>query len=158
MKQLYVFILVLLLVSCKYFNVKKTSSDAILKEDLKAFNWEDVDEYPSFSICDSSATKTVRKICFQNVLMNHITSFLQRETIVVTQDINDTIQLKFQINRLGDLLLKEAKTEPLTIQEIPNINCLLRQSLDSLPQIFPANKRGQLVTTEFYLPVIIKVD
>ena len=158
MKQFYVFILVLLLVSCEYFNVKKTSSEAILKEELQTFNWEDVDEYPSFSVCDSSTTKKESEVCFQNVLVNHITSFLQEEVIVVTQDINDTILLKFQINKLGNLLLKEAKIDALIIEEIPNINVLINQSLDSLPQIFPANKRGQQVTTEFNLPIIIKVN
>ena len=56
------------------------------------------------------------------------------------------------------MLLKEAKIDALIIEEIPNINVLINQSLDSLPQIFPANKRGQQVTTEFNLPIIIKVN
>jgi hypothetical protein len=158
MKQFCVFVIVLMLVSCEYFNVKKTSSDAILKEELHTFNWDDVDEYPSFSLCDSSVTKSEKKVCFQNTIVNHITNYLQKEVIVVSQDINDTILLKFQVNKLGDLVLIQAKVDSITIQEIPEINKLLKQSLDSLPKIFPAIKRGQQVTAEFNLPIIISVN
>ena len=158
MKQFCVFVIVLMLVSCEYFNVKKTSSDAILKEELQTFNWDDVDEYPSFSLCDSSVTKSEKKVCFQNTIVNHITNYLQKEVIVVSQDINDTILLKFQVNKLGDLVLIQAKVDSITIQEIPEINKLLKQSLDSLPKIFHAIKRGQQVTAEFNLPIIISVN
>jgi len=158
MKQLCVFVIVLVLVSCEYFNVKKTSSDAILKEELQTFNWDDVDEYPSFSLCDSSVTKSEKKVCFQNTIVKHITNYLQKEVIVVTQDINDTILLKFQVNKLGDLVLLQANIDSITIQEIPEINKLLKQSLDSLPKIFPAIKRGQQVTADFNLPIIISVN
>lgn len=147
-----------MLMSCEYFNVKKTSSDAILKEELQTFNWSDVDEYPSFSSCDSSGTKTKRKACFQNTIVSHIINYLQREVIIVTQDIQDTILLKLQVNKSGDLLLIDAEIDALTVQEIPKISAFINQSLDSLPKIFPAIKRGQQVTTEFDLPIIISVN
>ena len=53
MKKISVLLCVLILSSCEYFNVKKTSSEAILKEELQTFNWNEVDAYPSFSDCDS---------------------------------------------------------------------------------------------------------
>lgn len=158
MKQLFVLILVLTLTSCEYFNVKKTSSEAILKEELQTFNWKNVDQYPTFSNCDSSQTKSESISCFQSTLINHINSYLQKEIIVVTQDVTDTIQLQFQISRLGELSLMDAKIDSVTLLEIPNIKSLLHESLDSLPKIFPAIKRGQQVTTEFNLPIIIHVN
>ncbi|GGK21677.1 hypothetical protein GCM10007962_14820 [Yeosuana aromativorans] len=147
-----------MLVSCEYFNAKKTSSEAILKEELQTFNWNDVDEYPSFSICDSSTTKQERKQCFENTLLNYITNSLQKDTIVVTQDINDTINLHLQVSSKGLLSLVDIQVDSLTFHEIPNIKELLAQSLDSLPKIFPALKRGQQVKTEFKLPIIIQVN
>ncbi|WP_166966912.1 hypothetical protein [Yeosuana marina] len=158
MKQICVFILLLMLTSCEFFNVKKTSSEAILKEELQTFNWNDVDEYPSFSVCDSSSAKQERRRCFENTLTAHITSFLQKDTIVVTQDINDTINLKLQVSDTGVLSLLQVNVDSVTNQEIPNIKELLAQSLDSLPKIFPALKRGQQVKTEFKLPIIIHVN
>ena len=158
MKPFCVFLFVLMLTSCEYFNVKKTSSEAILKEELQTFNWNDVDEYPSFSVCDSTTSKNERKLCFQNTLTFHITNYLQNERIVVTQDILDTLLLDFQVSKSGDLVLLESKIDSLTHLEIPNIKVLLKNSLDSLPEIFPAIKRGQQVTTEFNLPIIISVN
>lgn len=148
----------LVLVSCEYFNAKKTSSEAILKEELQTFNWNEVDEYPSFSVCDSSATKQERRLCFENILTTHITNSLQKDTIIVTQNIEDTIHLQLQISDKGIISLVNVKVDSLTNQEIPNIKELLAKSIDSLPKIFPALKRGQQVKTEFKLPIIIHVN
>ena len=158
MRQICVFLLFLMLLSCEYFNVKKTSSEAILKEELQTFNWNEVDEYPSFSLCDSSTTKQERKQCFETVLTSHITNYLQQDTLVVTQDIKDTIILQVQISEIGVLSLLNVKVDSVTQQEIPNIENILAKSLDSLPKIFPALKRGQQVKTEFKLPIIIHAN
>lgn len=158
MKQICVFIVCIVLTSCEYFNVKKTSPEAILKEELQTFNWNDVDEYPTFSICDSLITKHEKKECFAGVLNTHISKYLLQERIIVTKDINDTMELQFQVSEQGVLTLLDARIDSLTMAEIPNIKDLLTQSLDTLPNIFPAIKRGQQVRTEFKLPIIIKVN
>lgn len=144
--------------SCEYFKVKKTTTEAILKEELKTFNWEEVDAYPSFKACDSSFVKQEQKQCFETVLREHITTNLQKEFIVVTQDISDTLSLDFKVSEKGDLTLRGIQLDSITEKEIPNIKALLRKSLDSLPRIFPAVKRGQHVKTEFKLPIIINVN
>jgi hypothetical protein len=158
MKYSFVFLLVLLFTSCDYFKVKKTTSDAILKEELETFNWDEVDEYPSFSDCDSVLSKDKKTQCFQETITSNITGFLQDEKIVVTQDIQDTILLGFQVSKSGKLVLTKAKIDTLTIKEIPNIKSLLHKSLEALPKIYPAIKRGQQVTTEFDLPIIVSVN
>ncbi len=158
MRRICVFMFFILLMSCEYFNAKKTSSDAILQEELQTFNWKDVDEYPSFSVCDSSTTKQQRKQCFEITLTTYITNFLQKDTIVVNQNIQDTINLQIQISDKGILSLVDLKIDSVTDLEIPNLKALLFQSLDSLPKIYPALKRGQQVKTEFKLPIIIQVN
>ena len=158
MKQIYVLIVALTLTSCEYFNVKKTSPEAILKEELKTFNWNDVDVYPSFSSCDSIESKPQKTVCFTDVLTAHILKHLQNETIVVTHDVTDTINLKFQVSETGVLSLLNIEVDSTIIKEIPNIEALIHSSLDSLPKVFPAIKRGQQVKTEFELPVIIQAN
>jgi hypothetical protein len=158
MKHLCLFFGFLLLVSCNYFDVKKTTSDAILNEELKTFNWNDVDDYPSFASCNDGVSKEEKKACFQNTLTAIITNRIQKDTLIVSQNIDDTIFIKFQISETGILSFIEAKVDSITLQEIPNINELLTNSLDSLPKIYPAIKRGQQVKTAFTLPVIIRVN
>ncbi|KJD36931.1 hypothetical protein PW52_00270 [Tamlana sedimentorum] len=158
MRLIFTFLLVFLLTSCDFFMVKKTSSQDILNEELNAFNWTDVDEYPSFSSCDSIKVKSDRKDCFQNSLAIHIWEFLKKEKITVTQDITDTIVLNFNLSKTGVLKLTDSKMATATRKEIPNIEALITQSLDSLPKIYPAIKRGQHVNAAFSLPIIINVN
>ena len=157
MKHILVFLFIIL-VSCEYFNVKKTSSEAILNEELQTFNWNDVDVYPSFPVCDSLQTKDEKTACFTEVLTNHILKYLENEPIIVTHSIKDTVNLQFQISETGTLSLLNVYVDSLTVSEIPNIENLIYSSLDSLPKIFPAIKRGQQVKTEFKLPIIISAN
>lgn len=158
MRQFCVILLVLLLCSCEYFNVKKTTPEAILEEDLKAINWEDVDVYPSFSECDSLIVKAEKKACFESTLYSEINEYLLQEKIVVTQNVHDTVFLHFRISKDGKTTLLEAKIDSAVTAQIPNIREILLNSLAQLPKIKSATKQGQPVTAEFELPVIIKVD
>ncbi len=158
MKYLTILLLVLCFSSCDYFDKKKVYSEDILKEDLQTINWNDVDEYPTFSSCDSSSAKSQRKQCFETTLTTYITTQLSNEIIVVTEDINDTIIITFQISEKGKLTVLDIKSSNLIKSQIPKMDTLLVKSLKGLPQIFPAIKRSQQVKTEFKLPVVISVN
>lgn len=157
MKYLTILFLILCVSSCDYFDKKKVYSEDILKKDLQTFNWNEVDEYPTFAVCDSSSTKAQRKYCFETTLSSHIISQLDIEKIVVTKDINDTIIIRFQISETGKLSVIDIKISDLIKAQIPKIDTLLIESLKDLPKIFPAIKRSQQVKTEFKLPIVINV-
>ncbi|WP_034062574.1 hypothetical protein [Lacinutrix jangbogonensis] len=158
MQKVFVFLLIICATSCDYFNAKKISSEDIYNEEQKTFNWNAVDTYPTFSTCDTFETKTEKKTCFENTLSQHITSRLQNETIIVSQDIEDTLVLEFQISELGEIAIKNIDLKETTETEIPNIKNMISESLNTLPQIFPAIKRNQPVKTEFRLPIVIAVN
>lgn len=158
MRQFCVILLVLFVSSCDYFNVKKTSPEAILKEELQTFDWENVDAYPSFSQCDSLQLKEEKRVCFESTVYAEISAFLQKQIIVVTKDVNDTLMLKLRVTSKGDITLLDTKMDSLTKAEIPELEKLILKSLDTLPKINPAIKRSQPVTTEFELPLIVKVN
>ena len=158
MKYLKVFILIFCLTSCDYFDKKKVNSQDIVKEELETFNWNEVDEYPSFDICNSSDTKELRKQCFQTTLTNHITAQLALRKIVVTEDLNDTIEMSFFVSEKGEIHVLSIESNPHISVQIPEINTFLTEGLNNLPKISPAIKRGQQVKTEFKIPIIIKVE
>jgi hypothetical protein len=101
---------------------------------------------------------TNKKQCFETTLANHISTQLAKETFVVTQDINDTIILEFLISEKGQLQIEKFTVDSLTIAELPNIQQIIESSLDSLPPIYAALKRGQQVKTQFKLPIILQVN
>lgn len=158
MKKVFFFLLVICVSSCEYFNAKKIASEDILKEELETFNWTSVDTYPTFSICDTLEAKAEKKTCFENTVSQHITSSLQNETIMVSQDIEDTLVLEFQISETGKITIQHIGLSELTEAEIPEIKAMIENSLNTLPQIFPAIKRNQPVKTEFKLPIVIAVN
>ena len=158
MKYLLFIIICLFVTSCNYFDVKKTSSEEILNEELQSFNWKDVDVFPAFASCDSSSTLQERKICFENTLIKHIQNSLSSEKMVVSTDLTDTIFIDFKLSDKGEISILNLKIKEETIKALPNITNQINSAIDSLPKIYPAIKRGQLVTTQFKLPIIIKAD
>ena len=155
MKRLILIVILAMLSSCDYFNKKKIDTKEILDEELKSINWNDVDEYPTFTICDSSDNK---KTCFENVLRNRLNNYLAKQNIVVTEDISDTILLKIHIDNKGNFTLKDIVSNEITKTQIPQLDSLLQHSFDSLPKIYPAIKRSQQVATEFNLPVVVNIN
>lgn len=155
MKRLILIAILVVLTSCDYFDKKKIDSKEILDEELKSINWNDVDEYPTFSICDSSNNK---KTCFEDVLRNRLNEQLSKQNIVVSEDVSDTILLKIHIDNRGHFTIKNIVSSEMTKTQIPQLDSLLRHSFDSLPRIYPAIKRSQQVATEFSLPVVVNIN
>ena len=111
MKNLTIFILILSLSSCDYFDKKKVNSQDIVNEELQTFNWNDVDEYPSFKTCESLSSKQESKQCFETTLITHITNKLSDEIIVVTENVEDTVVIKFHISETGNLSVLNIKNK-----------------------------------------------
>lgn len=159
MKRLIVlFIFVFTLTSCEYFKTKKVYTEDILEEELQAINWNDVDEYPTFSTCDATATNLDKKTCFESLLHEALNANLKRQNIIVTEDVTDTVVLKIHIDKQGNFSIKDIVSREFTRSQIPQLDSILRSSFDSLPQIYPAIKRSQHVATEFSLPVVINIQ
>lgn len=148
----------ILLCSCDYFQSKKVSPEQLLEEEMQAINWNDVDEYPTFSDCDTATTNQEKKACFENHLHELLTSHLEKQIIIVTEDVSDTVLLKIHIDKTGQFSIRNIDMDAMTKAQIPHLDSILRHSFDSLPKIYPAIKRSQQVATEFSLPVIVNIN
>lgn len=158
MKYLIILFFALSVSSCDYFNKQKVYSEDILKEDLDTFNWKEVDEYPTFAVCDDSTTNKQKRQCFESTLSKHIAGYLHDQVIIVTQDVKDTVVITFGISEQGILSVENIESSGLIKTQIPELDTLLVNSLKGLPEIHPAIKRSQQVKTEFKLPVVISVN
>nr|AOE13909.1 hypothetical protein [uncultured bacterium]CCF99204.1 conserved hypothetical protein [uncultured Flavobacteriia bacterium] len=155
------FLLFLLFVSlsgCRDMETKKVSSESILAEELKEIDMKEVDEYPSMEGCDSLATRTSRKRCFERELSTNFQKFLATKILVFSDPIRDTIWLDLSITATGEAEINAIKIPDSLERQIPQMQQWLRQSLDSLPEIYPAIKRGIPVRTAFKMPVVIRVE
>ena len=155
MKRIIPLLFFVIFNSCDYFDKKKIDTKTIVEEELKSIDWNDVDQYPTFSICDSTDNK---KMCFEDVLRNRLNEQLAKQNIVVSEDVSDTVVLKIHIDKTGAFSIKDILSEQTTKELIPQLDSLLRHSFDSLPKIHPAIKRSQQVATEFNLPVVVNIN
>lgn len=142
--------------ACKEFNLKKINESTLVEEELKNINWNSVDEYPTFETCDSTSNQSPES-CFKKILVGHINEALSKANIVITEDINDTIMLRLQIDDQGKISIPDIEAKSTTREAIPSLDSLMRDCLSDLPKVYPAIKRGQQVSTEFQLPVVVVI-
>jgi hypothetical protein len=144
--------------SCELNINKKISVDEILDGEWKTFNWSDVDEYPSFSTCDSLSSLSLKKECFIFTLSNQISVDLISNTKTVNRIIQDTVILKFIISKDGEIDFDELIVDESIIDLRSLIDLSFKSSIKKLPKIFPAIKRGQQVNVKFSLPIYVSTE
>lgn len=159
MKHWFIYILIFLLAtSCQLFDTEKVSSEEIYNEEMGTINWKDVDNYPAFSNCENILEKPEQKECFINTINTHLYKSINDEGMVAVRDVHDTVKVRFEVSRKGELSIREIRMDTLLQKEFPNLEKCLLQSIDSLQPVAPAYKRGIPVKTQFTLPVIIKTN
>ena len=158
MKYILFFFFFFFFFSCELNINKKISVDEILDEEWKMFNWSDVDEYPSFSTCDSLSSLSLKKECFIFTLSNQISVDLISNTKTVNRIIQDTVILKFTISKDGEIDFDELILDEDIIELGGLIDLSFKSSIEKLPRIFPAIKRGQQVNVKFSLPIFVSTE
>jgi len=158
MKQLWTYCLILFLcVSCDFFKKPVVTEEELVAQEKESINLNTVDEFPSFSNCDS-LEKEQQKNCFFQTLTDQIYEQLTQNNLLVTKTIKDTIQVELYIDTLGIVNVIDIQKNAVTAKYIPSIDSLIKVSTENLPKASPAYKRGIPVQTKFILPIILNVE
>ena len=144
--------------SCDGIITQKKSSEEFLEEELKTINWNDVDTYPLFKGCNENDSKELQKKCFETLIHNHISKYLNQEQLISTVPISDTLMISIQLTAKSEVTILDIEGDSLTFSTFPELKQLLYESLYSLPQAAPALKRGVPVKTQFKMPLVIKTE
>ncbi|HET7360602.1 MAG TPA: hypothetical protein VFI78_01575 [Salinimicrobium sp.] len=156
MKRILLFIVLAGITSCNEFQTEKLTSEEILTLERKQLNWHEVDQYPAFKNCREITEAEAAKACFEEKVTRYVYAHLSQKRPVVTQNVNDTIWLQLVISEEGVPAIDSVEMDSLVIKQLPNIKLWLTESIDSLPKIFPAIKRGIPVSTKFKMPIVIR--
>ena len=149
------FLLILVGTSCEYFNLNKKSH---LQEVDTIIDFSSVDVYPTFEACKSYIDKTKKTNCFRNTIHKHISESLAKHKLEVKKPVNETIQVAVLITNKGKVSVQKITSSAILKKEIPTIDSLITLSLEDLPKLFPATKRGIPVTTQYLIPIQINVN
>tara|TARA_R110001583_G_scaffold46314_3_gene145386 strand:+ start:13799 stop:14269 length:471 start_codon:yes stop_codon:yes gene_type:complete len=151
----HIFIIVYCLLffySCNFFEKKELPKDKVI-DTIVDFN--SVDVFPLFPLCDSLISEEKQKICSQIKLSEHIYASLVASNIMVTKKVNDTILVKLKVDNNGEVSLVKLEASTFIQLQIPTIDSLILAGINNLPILKPAIKRGIPVATEFTLPIIL---
>ncbi|MDN3595487.1 hypothetical protein [Zunongwangia endophytica] len=158
MKRRLLPVLVLLVISCN-FETKKISSEEVLEQESRALNWKEVDEYPAFEDCQQETELAAAKRCFETKVAENLYAYLEKQQPVVSKSIDDTIFIYLEVTKTGKPEIDSISVIDSTVtNQLPKIANWLRESIDSLPKIYPASKRGIPVSTAFKMPIVIKAE
>ena len=155
-KFLAVLILISCITSCQYFEKKVPNEDELLEKQIKAINWDKVDEYPSVLECEKLTDKSQRELCFFEFLTNTIQQKIGVDSLTTLYPKIDTIEVKVTIYPDARLQFEPQFPKDTVAYDTIKIDSILKSRLIDFPKINPAIKRGIPVKTQFVLPVILK--
>jgi PBP1b-binding outer membrane lipoprotein LpoB len=146
-----VLFLLFLIVGCNYNPNNSTYKAPEVK-------WTTKDEHPSIDKCDEYEIEIDRINCFNSKLSNLIYSNINLGDILVSKKLNDTVFLSLLVDEQGKLSLLNIENKKSITNEIPNIDLIIKNSLNNIPSLYPATKTnfGIPVSTKFQLPLILK--
>lgn len=147
--------LVIISTSCKYFSLNNKLQ---LQEVDTIIDFSSVDVFPTFEGCKNFIDKAKKTDCFRNTIHKHISESLAKNDIEVKNPVKETIDVVVLINNKGKVAIKKITTSAILKKEIPAIDSLITASLQSLPALLPATKRGIPVATQYQIPIQINVN
>ena len=158
MKKALALLLLFLIYSCQYFGGEVPSKKELLDKELNAINWNEVDEFPSFSECDKIKDERMQKQCFFEFLTQTIQEKLTSDTLANLYPELDTIEVKVTVFPNSTMKFEPQFPKDSTAYDTIKIDSILKSRLVNFPKVNPATKRGLPVKTQFILPVIIKSE
>lgn len=158
LKHYHYLLVILLFTSCQYFEKQVPSEKELLQKELKAINWKEVDEFPSFVDCDKLDNKARRQQCFFEFLTQLIQEKLSNDTLSILYPELDTIEVKVTIFPNSKMQFEPLFPKDSVAYDTIKIDSILHARLVGFPKVNPAIKRGIPVKTQFILPVILKVE
>ena len=120
-------------------------------------NFSSVDTSPSFKVCDSIIDKQKKNNCFRTTIHQKIGAELQKHQFIIRDSISEIVYVDLLINSKGKIVIEAmASSEEIRIQ-LPELDSVLRISVDKIPNVYAAIKRGIPVTTKYRLPIKIQL-
>jgi|CoawatStandDraft_6_1074263.scaffolds.fasta_scaffold26866_2 hypothetical protein len=153
--RVFSFLLLLFLItSCDKFSFSKNKDIHVLDTIV---NFSSVDTSPSFKICDSIIDKRRKSDCFRTTIHQKIGVELQQHEFSIKHSISEIVYVDVLINSKGKIILETIESSDDIKTQLPKLAAILKLSVDRIPDIYPAIKRGIPVTTKYRLPIKIEL-
>tara|TARA_B100000678_G_scaffold39087_3_gene28732 strand:- start:8779 stop:9231 length:453 start_codon:yes stop_codon:yes gene_type:complete len=148
------------LISCEFdFQIdKKITVDEFIIEELKSFNWNEVDQYPVFESCLKIEDIDNKNDCFVETITEAFRQNLENNNLVINRTLVDTVGMVLKVNKFGEISIQNITISDENTGYAKVITESFENTVLSLPKLFPAIKRGQEVDVIFNIPIIISTE
>tara|TARA_B110000483_G_scaffold239136_1_gene317092 strand:- start:23 stop:499 length:477 start_codon:yes stop_codon:yes gene_type:complete len=147
-------LLFLFITSCDKFSYSKNKN---LQAVDTIVDYTSVDFSPSFKVCDSLIDKHQKSNCFRTTIHQKIGAELQKHQFVIRDSISEIVYVDLLINSKGKIVLEAMESSEEIKIKLPKLDSVLRISVDKIPNVYAAIKRGIPVTTKYRLPIKIQI-
>ncbi len=158
MSKMWAIIFLLALAGCKNFETQKLSSKELVDQELKQIDWKEVDRYPTFVVCQDYNSQEEVARCFAKVISEEIYKNLQQREINFKDSITEKAWLFISISEEGKTQLDSLQQSAKLQESLPNLKDWLQVAVRDLPKVYPAQKRGIPVATNFRLPIRFETE
>ena len=137
---------------------KKISVDEFVNDEMKSFNWSEVDQLPVFENCTQINETSKKNNCFITTISDSLSLNFIKNDLVLNRTLTDTVFLKFKVDKKGIIEIENIEIGEYMLSYKEVINRSFVKTAANLPKLYPAIKRGQEVDVTFYLPILISTE
>lgn len=160
MRETLIIISFFLLNSCQFdFKIdRKISVDEFINEELKSFNWNEVDQYPVFENCLGINNISEKNNCFVETITESFKENLTNNSLVLNRTLVDTVDMILKVDKTAEISIESINISSQNIKYKEVISRSFNKTISNLPKLYPAIKRGQQVDVIFKIPIIISTE
>ena len=160
MRETLIIISFFLLNSCQFdFKIdRKISVDEFINEELKSFNWNEVDQYPVFENCLGINSISEKNNCFVATITESFKENLTNNSLVLNRTLVDTVDMILKVDKTAEISIESINISSQNIKYKEVISRSFNKTISNLPKLYPAIKRGQQVDVIFKIPIIISTE
>ena len=137
---------------------KKISVEEFVDEEMKSFNWSQVDQFPLFENCLEISKISKKNTCFISTISDSLRLNFLKNNLVLNRTLVDTVNIKFKVNKKGIVAIEDIEIGDKIISYKQIVNRSFTNTIANLPKLYPAIKRGQEVDVTFNLPILISTE
>ena len=137
---------------------KKISVDEFVNDEMKSFNWSEVDLLPVFENCTQINETSKKNNCFIRTISDSLSLNFIKNDLVLNRTLIDTVFMKFKVYKKGIIEIENIEIGEKILPYKEVINQSFIKTAANLPKLYPAIKRGQEVDVTFDLPILVSTE
>ena len=137
---------------------KKISVDEFVNDEMKSFNWSEVDQFPVFENCTQINETSKKNNCFIRTISDSLSLNFIKNDLVLNRTLIDTVFIKFKVDKKGIIEIDNIEIGEKILPYKEVINQSFVKTAANLPKLYPAIKRGQEVDVTFELPILVSTE